>query len=315
VVQGFRQKEGIDYFETFSPTVKRKSITFLLAIAAQEDLDIHQLDFDTAFLNAKLKETIYVQVPQGYKGQLFGHKVLRLVRALYGLKQAPREWWLALDQFLNTLGYKARELDECLYMKIVDGKRIYLTLYVDDTLAFFHKSLESIWLADKEAIAAKYAIKDIGECKWILNMEVQRDRAMSTITLSQQAYVQKLMEEFKLAEANHCVDPFLTTDISVPPENQKAYPLNKQEHELYRSIVGSLLYIANITRVDISFITGTLARYQVEPMNYHLAAAKKVLRYLKGTSGYQLIFKSKKLDISEPKGNPYETYRPVNNNK
>ena len=107
MVQGFKQKEGIDYFETFSPTVKIKSIKYLLAIAAQEDLEIKQLDFVTAFLNASLKEDIYINIPQGYTENLHGHTALKLNKALYGLKQASREWWLELDQFLNSLGYHA----------------------------------------------------------------------------------------------------------------------------------------------------------------------------------------------------------------
>lgn len=292
VVQGFRQEEGVDYFETFSPTVRIKSIKLLLSIAAQEDLEIAQLDYDTAFLNALLKEDIYVKIPEGYMEKVYNNTALRLNKALYGLKQAPREWWIELDQFLNKLGYKASELDECLYMKLVDNQRIYLTLYVDDTLAFYHKSVENIWLKDKAKIAAKYKIKDLGVCEWILHMAVKRDRTNKTIYLSQQAYMEKLLAKFQMDKANPTDSPFLTQDITAPPENQKIIPLTKEEHELYRSIVGSILYAANITRVDLAYIVNTLARYQVAPQNYHLAAARKILRYIAGTTKYQLVFKA-----------------------
>jgi cell fate (sporulation/competence/biofilm development) regulator YlbF (YheA/YmcA/DUF963 family) len=291
VVQGFKQKEGVDYFETFSPTVKIKSLKYLLAIAAQEDLEIKQLDFVTAFLNAKLNEDIYIAVPQGYTENLHGHTALLLNKALYGLKQASREWWLELNQFLNSLGYYASELDECLYMKVVNGQRIYLALYVDDTISMYPTNLEQVWLEDKAKIAAKYAIKDLGDCQWILHMELKRDRPSRTITLTQKAYIEKVLAEHGVTNANPCINPFLTEDVTVPPQKITVKPLNKEEHEKYRSIVGSLLYAANITRVDIAYIVGVLARYCASPMNYHLMAAKKVLRYLRGTTDYQLIFK------------------------
>jgi hypothetical protein len=217
---------------------------------------------------------------------------LKLNKALYGLKQASREWWLELDQFLNSLGYHASALDECLYMKVVGDHRIYLTLYVDDTLAIYPKNLESTWLEDKAKIAAKFQIKDLGDCEWILHMELKRDRLNRIITLTQKAYIEKVLQEHGMDKyTTHCIDPFLTQDITVPPDKVQAKPLTREEHETYRSIVGSLLYAANITRVDIAYIVGVLARYCSNPMNYHLMAARKVLRYLRGTTDYQLIFK------------------------
>ena len=138
VIQGFRQVQGEDFWETFSPTVHIKSIKWLLAIAAQEDLEIKQIDFDTAFLNASISEDIYMKIPPSYyvKGIKPG-MVLKLNKALYGLKQAPREWWLELDKTLKSLGYESSPIDECLYMKIINNQRIYLTIYVDDTLAIY----------------------------------------------------------------------------------------------------------------------------------------------------------------------------------
>ena len=136
--------EGIDYFDTFSPAVRYKSMKYMLALAAKEDMEIKQLDYDTAFLNATLEEEIFVRVPDGYLNTA-NAGCLKLVKALYGLKQAPREWWKEINGHLESLGYKACELDECLYMKSVNGKAIYLTLYVDDTLAIFHKDLEEQW--------------------------------------------------------------------------------------------------------------------------------------------------------------------------
>ena len=304
VIQGFSQEFGKDYYDTFSPTVKTKSIKFLLAIAAQDDLEIQQLDFKTAFLNASLDEEIFMKFPDGYDKPEGNYDCLKLDKALYGLKQAPRAWWLQLDQFLINLGYKATPLDECLYFKkIDDDKFLYLTVYVDDTLAFYPKSIEHIWLQDKNEIIKKYKIDDIGEAKWILKMEIIRDRINHIIRLSQTNYVNSIFENlvgidtYELKPSNH---PFKYDDISVVPDKSNPYSqlLNTNEHTLYRSIVGSLLYAANITRIDLSFIVGQLARYCTKPTQFHLEAAKQALRYVKGSTDLQLEFhKSLNLDV------------------
>jgi hypothetical protein len=291
VVKGFHQRAGVDYDLTFSPTVAHKSIKLMLGIAAMKDLEIDQLDFITAFLNADMDEDIYVTVPDGF-GDMGGFTVLKLNKALYGLKQASRRWWLNIDQFLATLGYHASPLDECLYMKVVGDERIYLTLYVDDTLSFYPKSLAHIWQADKAKIAAKYSITDLGECKWILNMVVERDRINKTITLSQRTYVEGILLKHQWNQCKPAKSPHWIKDLSVPPDKPEPRELNAEEHEEYRSIVGSLLYAAIITRVDIAYITGILGRYLAKPYNYHLTAAYHVLRYLRGCSDKKLTFGS-----------------------
>ncbi len=293
VVQGFHQKEGIDYDLTFAPTVKSKSIKLMLALAAKHDWEIDQLDYETAFLNASLAEEIYVKIPPGY-GVHDSNRfpVLRLNKALYGLKQAPREWWLELDQFLKGLGYTATALDECLYQKLVGDQRIYLTLYVDDTLAIYHQSIQDVWLADKAAIANKYAIKDLGPCKWILNLAVDRDRNNRTITLSQRAYIEQILINHQMIDCKPAKTPFWTNDLSVVPDKVNAIKLTQSEHEEYRSIIGSIMYAAIITRIDLGYIGSMLARYTTEPYKYHLVAARHVLRYLKGCIDLKLIFGS-----------------------
>ena len=292
VAKGFSQIEGEDYWETFSPTVSIKSIKWLLALAAQHDLEIKQIDFDTAFLNADLKEEIYMKIPSGYYHKDYKPgMVFRLNKALYGLKQAPREWWKTLDKLLLTLGYRSSPLDECLYLKIVDGKRIYLAVYVDDTIAVYPSSLEKIWLEDKDKIAQQYAIKDVGNCQWILNMAVTRDRKNGTITLSQHGYMELLLHKYQQDLSGRIVStPFLYRDLSVPPTGIDVVKLNDREQLEYRSIVGSLLYAANITRIDLSYIIGILTRHVNEPFNYHMSAARRVLQYVRERTDKKLIF-------------------------
>ena len=86
VAMGFTQLAGIDFTETYSPVARFTSIRMLLAIAALFCLEVHQMDVETAFLNADLVEEIYVAMPPGYETP---GKVWRLLKALYGLKQSP----------------------------------------------------------------------------------------------------------------------------------------------------------------------------------------------------------------------------------
>ena len=91
VVKGYKQKEGLDYIDTYSPVTRITSIRILIALAAMHDLKIHQMDVKTAFLNGKLEEEIYMEQPEGFIVPGKEKKVCRLVKSLYGLKQAPKQ--------------------------------------------------------------------------------------------------------------------------------------------------------------------------------------------------------------------------------
>jgi len=92
VARGFTQTYGVDYNETFAPVAKFTSIRCILALAALEDMEIHQMDVKTAFLNGELEEEIYMEQPQGFMHQGAEHLVCKLHKSLYGLKQSPRAW-------------------------------------------------------------------------------------------------------------------------------------------------------------------------------------------------------------------------------
>jgi hypothetical protein len=294
VVQGFSQTYGVDYFDTYAPTVRYKSVKWLLALAAQHDYEIKQIDYDTAFLNAELKEEVYMKLPPGYRPKgTTKHHVWRLIRALYGLKQAPREWWLKLSKTLNSLGYYASEIDESVYMKKVGEHRIYLTLYVDDTLSIYPKAVEDVWLQDKASIASVYPIKDLSDCEWILNMSVDRDRINRTITLSQGGYVDLIIGNHDIEPCRPVSTPYVPYDLTLMDPNLDGNrPLNTKEHHEYRMIVGELLYAACITRIDLAYITNLLARFNNKPYLFHLEGVRRVLKYLQHhIHDIKLVFK------------------------
>ena len=137
VAKGYRQKEGLDYFDIYSPVSRITSIRMLIAIAAIKNLEIHQMDVKTVFLNGELEEEIYMEQPEGFivKGQ--ENKVCRLVKSLYGLKQAMKQWHEKFDHTMLTNGFKINECDECdkcVYVKSDDNSYAIVCLYVDDML-------------------------------------------------------------------------------------------------------------------------------------------------------------------------------------
>ena len=114
VVKGYRQKEGLDYFDTYSLVTRITSIRMLIALAAVHDLKIHQMDVKTAFLNGELEEEIYMEQPKGFIVPGKEKKVWRLVKSLYGLKQAPKQCHAKFDQIMLANGFKINECDKCV---------------------------------------------------------------------------------------------------------------------------------------------------------------------------------------------------------
>jgi transposase InsO family protein len=134
VAKGFAQTEGVDFQETFAPVAKFTSIRCLLAIAAAEGLDVHQMDVKTAFLNGDLEEEIYMVQPEGFVEKGSEHLVCKLKKALYGLKQAPRAWYQKINNYLHNNDFVRTSTDHSVYIKESEGNKIIISIYVDDLL-------------------------------------------------------------------------------------------------------------------------------------------------------------------------------------
>ena len=285
VIKGYEQEYGVDYFETHSPVVKAKTLRIILIIAAKDGLELAQMDFDTAFLNGFLDELVYMEQPEGFEIGNPNLKVCRLKKSIYGLKQAARVWFLAISKLIMTLGWKQSKVDPCLFVKMSKtGKRIYLGLYVDDTVIAYHLDDKVEWEEDKKKIAMVFKIKDIGELFWILNMKVVRNREKKTITLCQEAYILGMLEKHNLSHEKGVDNPELTCSI-----HKESKLLDTEGHATYRSMIGGLLYAAITTRLDISHIVGQLSRFLENPTENHMKSTIHVFKYLKQTSNLGLV--------------------------
>lgn len=283
--KGFSQKEGIDYNETFAPVLKYKSLRIVLAIAAVKDYELNQMDVQTAFLNATIKEEVYMKQPEGY--ETGGENVVcKLNKTLYGTKQAPHEWNEELNLFITTSGFYRCQSDTCVYVKqTASGNIIIMVVFVDDIIIAFSEKDRSEWEEIKRKFTNKYRMKDLGNCEWILGMRVTRDRANKKLYLDQEQYLSKVSKQFHMEKCRPSATP---EELFKLNKNQPDEP--QTDLKMYQSIVGALMYASISTRPDISHAVNMISRYLGNPGEKHLTAAKRILRYLKGSINIGLTF-------------------------
>ncbi|CAI7847834.1 unnamed protein product [Closterium sp. NIES-54] len=133
VARGFSQRQGVDYFQTFSPTPKMTTLWVLLHVAAQCDYELHSLDFSTAFLQGSLHEEIWLRRPPGFTGSFPAGTQWSLRRPVYGLRQAPREWHDTLRTTLAALGFAPSIADPSLFLRTDTSlPPFHVPVYIDD---------------------------------------------------------------------------------------------------------------------------------------------------------------------------------------
>lgn len=294
VVKGFSQKKGIDFDEIFSPVVKMSSIRVVLGLVASLNLELEQLDVKTAFLHGDLEEEIYMEQPEGFKVKGKEDMVCRLKKSLYGLKQAPRQWYKKFDSFMVNQGYRRTDADPCVYVqRYPDGKFIILLLYVDDMLIIGPDA--DLISRLKNDLSKTFDMKDLGSARRILGMEIIRDRQSCRLWLSQERYIERILERFNMKNAKPVSTP-LAAHFKM---SKKSSPSTEKEREdmssvPYSSAVGSLMYAMVCTRPDIAHAVGVVSRFLSNPRKIHWEAVKWIFRYLRGTSKLCLTFEGEK---------------------
>uniref|UniRef100_H3GT68 Reverse transcriptase Ty1/copia-type domain-containing protein n=2 Tax=Phytophthora ramorum TaxID=164328 RepID=H3GT68_PHYRM len=187
VAKGFTQRPGVDYTETFAPVARKESINTAVAIAAEEDMEAENVDVDTAFLYGDVEEELYMDQPDGFEDQVNPTKKCLLMQALYGTKQAARQWNSKLNKHLEGQGFHRSAADPCVYVRRSDSKFSIIIVYVDDLMIFSRTKAEIGEI--KKALKREFSIKELGELKYCLGIEIHRNRDDKTIVMNQRAMV------------------------------------------------------------------------------------------------------------------------------
>ncbi|GJS40126.1 putative ribonuclease H-like domain-containing protein [Tanacetum coccineum] len=272
VAQGHRQEEGIDYDEVFAPVARIEAIRLFLAFASYMGFMVYQMDVKSAFLYGSIDEEVYVTQPKGFVDPQYPKKVYKVVKALYGLHQAPRAWYATLSTFLLKHGYRRGTIDKTLFLKKHKRDIILVQVYVDDII---FGSTKKAWCDEFEALMkGEFEMSAMGELIFFLGLQVQQ--RPDGIFIGQDKYVQEILKKFDLESVRTATTPY-----EAPKPKSKNEPDNPVNVHLYRSMIGSLMYLT-ASRPDIMFAVSACSRNQVTPTTSNLEAVKKIFKYLKG---------------------------------
>ena len=281
VCRGFTQRPGVDFGETFSPVVKPATVRTVLSLALSRHWPIHQLDVTNAFLHGTLTETVYCTQPSGFEDPSQSGLVCRLNKSLYGLKQAPRAWYSRFASYLLSLGFTEAKSDTSLFIFHRGTDMVYLLLYVDDIV--LTASSPDLLRRTISALQREFSMKDLGELHHFLGMHVQK--VADGLLLSQRQYILDILDRAGMADCKPCATPVDTNPkVSATSGASIADPTD------FRSLAGALQYLT-FTRPDISYAVQQICLYMHDPREPHLAALKRILRYLRGTSSLGLLIR------------------------
>lgn len=287
VAKGFSQRYGIDYDEVFSPVAKYSTVRFILAMVAQEDLDMLQLDFKAAVLNGELEEEIYMEQPAGYINASHPDFVYQLLHAICGLKPASRTWHKLCDTFLKSIGFEQSKADSTFYMLVISGDTVYILVYVYDMLLV--DASRSSLAAVADTIGKFFEIKIETKVAKFLGIVVERYKEKGEIQIHSATLIEHMLETFNMQNCRGVSNP-LAPGTALPKLDQTEKKCESHNQMPYRQRVGSLLHLANTTGPDIAFATGYLSRFLEKPGDEHWQAAKLVLRYLSHTKAVVVTF-------------------------
>nr|GEY19280.1 putative ribonuclease H-like domain-containing protein [Tanacetum cinerariifolium] len=286
VAQGHTQEEGIDYEEVFAPVARIEAIRLFLAYASFMRFTVYQMDVKSAFLYGTIDEEVYVMQPPGFQDPEFPDRVYKVEKAMYGLHQAPRAYGTLSKYFLDN-GFQRGTIDQTLFIRKYRGDYLLVQVYVDDII--FGSSNPQLCREFEALMHEKFQMSAMGELTFFLGLQVLQKK--DGIFLSQDKYVGDILKRFGYSDVRSANTP-------MDKENpwRKDRPGKDVELHLYRSMIGSLMYLT-ASRPDIMFDVYACVRHQVTPKECHLHAVKRIFRYLKGHP---------KLGLWYPKESPFD---------
>ncbi|RVX03802.1 Copia protein [Vitis vinifera] len=263
VAQGFSQRPGVDYEETYSPVMDAITFRFLISLAVSEGLDMRLMD----------PRSMYS---------------IKLQRSLYGLKQSGRMWYNRLSEYLLKEGYVNNPICPCIFIKKSETGFAIIAVYVDDlNLVGTPEELTRT----TNYLKKEFEMKDLGKTKFCLGLQIEH--FPNGVLVHQSTYIKKVLKRFYMDKTHPLSSPMVVRSLDVKKDPFR--PCEKDEELLgpevpYLSAIGALMYLANCTRPDIAFSVNLLARYSSSPTRKHWNGIKHILRYLRGTTDMGLFY-------------------------
>ncbi|GJY76715.1 retrovirus-related pol polyprotein from transposon TNT 1-94, partial [Tanacetum coccineum] len=257
VANGYRQKEGIDFEESFAPVARIEAIRIFIANAVSKNMTIYQMDVKITFLNDELKEEVYVSQPEGFVDPEHLTHVFHLKKALYGLKQAPWAWYDTLSRFL------------------LDNK------FSKDDIIFSLTDLKACDIFSNE-MSSKFQMSMMGQMSFFQGLQVSQNPGGNFV--NQSKFALEILKKFGIDSCDPVDTPMV--DRLKLDEDPLGIPVNQTR---FCTMVGSLMYLT-ASRPDLVFAVCMCARYQASPTKKHLEALKRVFWYLRGTINWGLWY-------------------------
>ncbi|KAE8690040.1 hypothetical protein F3Y22_tig00110929pilonHSYRG00026 [Hibiscus syriacus] len=237
-----------------------------------------------------LFEDIYMKLPEGFSSQ-GENMVCRLQKSLYGLKQASRQWNLKLTEALVMAGYQQSKFDYSMFTKKKGDRLVVILIYIDDLLLTGNDLVLINEL--KDMLNCSFKMKDLGELKYFLGLEVLRSE--EGIVLNQMKYALEFLKETGLEGVKPALTPLeqnlkLTSTEYDEHLQQKEDEVLIEEKLIFQRLIGRLIYLTH-TRLDITFVVHHLSRFMQQPKKTHLEAALRIVKYLKKEPGHGILLK------------------------
>ena len=306
---GRTQTEGVNYDDTFAPVARIETIRFFLAKSCSKGRRVKQLDFEAAFLQARLhgldiwfkfSDELYdlmheLQIDASVIGQRGDYMLLN--KSIYGLKQAGACWNKLLDDDFAAVELVASDVDHCLYhLRAHDGFEMDLALYVDDCLYSSSDEARAERVLDRLEGERGRVFDRMGDADWFLAMGIEQDLDKGTLSLSQKAFAESIVKNSMFGDLSSRTPtrtPCSTAknvDHDAQPDQGGLDSAARRKQSQYRRMVGKLMYLARLTRPDIQFAVSRLARFATNPGDVHYAELEHLLRYIVGTTNLGLCY-------------------------
>ena len=281
-IDGSKQEEGINYWETFSPVASWSTIRLMLVLILIKGWETRQIDFVLAYTQADVECEMYMAIPKGFEVDGDGEYALKLVKNLFGQKQAGRVWNIHLVDKLKGIGFRQSEIDECLFYK---GACIFV-LYTDDSILAGPNAEELDHIIQQMMdigldLTVEKGIEDF------LGVQIERINGGKSFKLSQPHLIKDILAELHLDPLK--TKPKRTSGSSSKPLLRCLQSEAFDGHFDYRRVIGKLNYLEKCTRPDISCATHQCARFVSQPKEEHGKAVKWIGRYLVGTMDEGLL--------------------------